>query len=321
MDNMTYILFDNDDPNNRFIDDLFDKVIVSPHKDRLIISWILGAVQALKISSKGDKIVCWYDFQAIILFWISVLTFRKRQIICLNILLKPKKSLKNKFVTYLYKIAFSSKRFYATVTSMKYGELINKMLQKDYKFYLLHDVYHDFYDIKYTGKVEHHTVFCGGRNGRDWDFMIKLAKEMPDVYFNIVVPQNVYEANIKWIPQNIRLKTNLIYRNFLIEMCKSEIVCLPLNTEAPAGLIVLFQSAANNKFIITTDTVTTSEYINASRGLAIPNEISHWKDAIELAFNNTSEVEKKVKEMKAFMINQCDEISFRNSLKNILLKL
>ena len=43
-------------------------------------------------------------------------------------------------------------------------------------------------------------------------------------------------------------------------MCQSSLVVMPLDTEAPAGLIAFFQAAANGRMSITSDTVTTREY-------------------------------------------------------------
>ena len=53
---------------------------------------------------------------------------------------------------------------------------------------------------------------------------------------------------------------------------------MPLDTEAPAGLIALFQAATYGKMVITTDTVTTREYFSGDRG--VPVSYTHlilWK--------------------------------------------
>ena len=52
-----------------------------------------------------------------------------------------------------------------------------------------------------------------------------------------------------------------IYGTFREMVRVASAVFMPLDTEAPAGLTVYFQAAANNKMIITSDTVTTEGYL------------------------------------------------------------
>lgn len=85
----------------------------------------------------------------------------------------------------------------ATVTSQNYGVHLNKMLKINKEYTLLHDVYHGDYNIGYSGITIPNSVFCGGRNGRDWNFLIKIASSMPKVVFNSVMPKNIYIINMK----------------------------------------------------------------------------------------------------------------------------
>ena len=169
-----YILFDNNDDYDFLLSD-FDGAFYSPERKSKIVSWLNGAYVALKGTKRDDTIVCWYDFQAVILFWLSKL-FSRRNIICLNILLKPKNTIKNKFVTFLYKSALKSDNFNATISSCEYGSLLNKKFGRVFHYSLLYDVYHAYYEVKMLDEVvEPKSVFCGGRNGRDWNFLFSLA--------------------------------------------------------------------------------------------------------------------------------------------------
>lgn len=284
---MIYILYDQPYINEEFISKYLDqpnRVINSPNCKHKIISWVKGAWLSLKRSRYADTIICWYDFQAIICYWICKLLFLKRRIICINLLLKDKSTIKNRIVSFLYKVALKDRQFTATVTSVEYGKWLNKKLGIEREFYLLHDVYKEEYNQHYNGTVEKNSVFCGGRNGRDWAFMLKLAKLMPNIKFNLVMPGNVFQKHQFDFSSNIVARHDLNTDDFYQVLCKSEIVCLPLNTEAPAGLIVMFQAAANDKIIISTDTVTTREYLSEGRGILCDNDFPAWKNAITIAF-------------------------------------
>lgn len=313
-----YILFDNNDANNVFISRLFDEVVVSPQVKPLLLSWLIGVWNVFKLSKKNDKIVCWFDFQAVMLFWFTKFFFSQREIVCLNLLLKPKKTLKNRIVTSLYKSALKSPKFKVTVTSTEYGDLLNKHFGCYFNYTLLHDVFHYNYKYDYKGSVIPNSVFCGGRNGRDWDFMMKIAASMPEVSFNIVVPENVFKQYKDNISSNINIKCNLSYDDFMVEMCKSEIVCLPLDTEAPAGLIVLFQAAANRKLVITTDTATTREYINSNSGYIMQNDIHKWKNAIGCSLSNKNDSVNKGNVLNRFLCTNCSEQIFIETVGSLL---
>ncbi len=314
----TYLLLDNNSADYSFLTKEFGNIVYSPKKKIKILSWLIGCFNALLESHKNDVIVCWYDFQAVILYWISIFFFQKRRIVCLNILLKDKKTIKNKIVTWLYKIALSSTKFKATITSKEYGLLLNKKFNKSFQYTLLHDVFHSDYQSYDNILVENNTVFCGGRNGRDWNFMIDIVRLMPDVKFNIVAPQNIYIQLKKLKLPNVTLKTNISLNDFLHFMCSSEIVALPLDTEAPAGLIVMFQAAAYNKLILTTDTAVTREYIGLNMGYRIPKDVLQWQQMIKKGLSQKKESSTMANNFKDFLERNCNEHIFVHNVMNLI---
>lgn len=312
---MIYLLFDNPGDKNAvsFISyKLQERVIevYSPQSNCLIVGWIKGCLKMLRLSHRNDTIVCWYDFQAILCYWLSILLFKRRKIVCINILLKDKDSLRNKVVSWLYRKALNSKRVVASVTSTEYGTHLKERLGINKKLFLLHDVFHESYLYKREFHVIPNSVFCGGRNGRDWKFMIEVAKVMPHVRFHLVMPKIIYEEFQNELPDNVIAKYNLSMEDFMKEMYSCEIVALPLDTEAPAGLIVLFQAAANMKYIITTNTMTTREYLSDGRGCLLSNDVDVWKKVITERIGN----EKGNKEASAKLLNflqtECSEEKF-----------
>ena len=320
---MIYLLFDN--PNDKekvsFITNSFSfeiKEIYSPKWDKLIIGWIIGCLTILKLSKRNDTIVCWYDFQAVLCYWLAKLSFRQRKIVCINLLLKDKATAKNKVVAWLYKKALKSKLFEASVTSVEYGIHLKKRLGINKELFLLHDVFHEDYKVNVSMDVRPKTVFCGGRNGRDWKFMLEVAKVMPDIQFLLVMPKVTYDEFHDELPGNVVAKYNLSMDDFMKEMCSCEIVALPLDTEAPAGLIVLFQAAANMKYIITTDTMTTREYLSGGRGCLLPNDVDVWTKGIcEKLGSNKSNIMASEKLLN-FLKTECSEEKFVEGVESMI---
>ncbi len=297
----------------------FDKVVYSP-KAHCLSGWIVGALSALLVSRKDDVITCWFDFQAILVWFFSKLFFKKgRIIVAINIMLKDKPTLKNRIVSNLYRHFLASDGVKATVTSSYYGEWLNKKLQLDIRFSLLHDVYHSNYQINQNSEQEERRyVFCGGKNGRDWKFMLRVSAAISDVVFVLVMPQCIYETVKNDVPSNIQILHDVPLHVFMSKLNLCSMVCLPLDTEAPAGLIVMFQAAANNKMVITTDTPTTQEYISHDRGIILPNNEKLWIKAIRDMLNNSEIRKQRAENLKKYLESECSEVSFVNRVFQII---
>lgn len=313
-----YILFDNQD-NYDFLKPNFDGVFYSPKCKNKIVSWIKGACIALRNTKKNDLIVCWFDFQAVLLFWMSLIFMRRRKIVCLNILLKDKKTFRNRIVSLLYKVALSSKNFRATTTSNEYGLLLNKKFGRNYKYVLLRDVYRSYYEFSSCKIISSQkSVFCGGRNGRDWNLFFKIAARMPEINFKAVVPSEIkktYAAEMHL--SNVLIRENIPYEEFLQEMCSSEIVIMPLDTDAPAGLIVMFQAAANEKNLIVSDTPVTREYVIDGCGYRVENDVEKWIAQIRFCLKNKEDARACASRLKKYLINECSEKKFIETIRGI----
>lgn len=70
---------------------------------------------------------------------------------------------------------------------------------------------------------------------------------MPDVTFNCVMTRDNVEKYKEKFTNNIVVKYDVSEIEFLEFMCQSQLVVMPLDTEAPAGLIAFYQAAANKK--------------------------------------------------------------------------
>lgn len=225
--------------------------------------YLLLAIRTIFRSRKEDIIVSWYDFIAVLTYWIGALTFRKRKIVAINILLKEKSTLTNRIIRFLYYRAYKSKTFYTTYTS-------RYILPKHPNAFLLNDTYvdRDKYSSPYKdcGRV----VCCAGSNGRDWRHVFKVAAQMPETKFIVIMPTSAR----RWggVP-NVKTYCNISHIEYLKLLEQSSIVFLPLNTNAPAGLIVVYEAALKSKCIIITENNVTKEYIqHQENGILINTE-------------------------------------------------
>lgn len=319
---MIYLLFDHSRLEKSFVSKLWGnsnlREVYSPNRNHKIIGWLLGIFSTLRYSRKNDVIICWFDFQAVLTYWLSFLTFRRRDIVCINVMLKDKDSFRNRIVGSLYKKALSSTKFRASVTSAEYGEWLNRRFNANFRFQLIRDVFHEYYTLPEVVLEQPNSVFCGGNNGRDWNFMLKVAKILPDVNFHFVMPKQLYESIKGDVPRNVTVRCNIPYLEFMREMCAAAIVALPLNTIAPAGLIVLFQAAANHRLVMMTDTVTTRGYITPERGVLLQNDVYKWVENIKHFLANPLERHVKSNCLRHFLETECSEQMFVKDLQKMV---
>lgn len=289
-----------------------------------LMGWIKGAHDILHRSKKGDIIFCWFDFQGICCFLLSKLTFRRRHIVSLNVMLKLHRSFKGIIYAFLYKIAFSSRDFYASVTSAEYGNYLNKVFHINRKFPVIHDCwshksYKNRYQIKDTDlpSVESNSVFMGGQSSRDWDFAFEVAEAMPDVRFNFVMPDGLYEKYRNRLQSNINLRHGISSKEFYELMYVSSIVMMPIATEAPAGLIVMFYAAVDGKLYITNRTATSCEYITEERGCILPLDIKIWAREIRYYLSHMEEATEKAHRLRLWLETECSGEKYVEGMKKI----
>ena len=297
-------------------------VVFSKNYSQRVMRYLSGAVSVIRQSHRCDTLVCWYDAQAIVTWWLCHLLFLKRRIVCLNLLLKQKDTWKNRMASWLYKQALTANNFKATVTSRDYGKWLNGKLSIEVDYTLLHDVYHDYYEQPELKESDQNVVFCGGCYGRDWALMIEIAKITPNVFFSLVMQHRDYiyvmERYGKCLPENIKIEHDIPYKEFMKRLCQSKIVCMPLDCEAPQGLIVMFESAANEKLILTSDTPTTREYFDKEQLLGKSPE--EWRDKIYRYLTDEYHRKQKAKEFHQFLKEECSEKVFARTVRELVEK-
>ena len=307
---MIYLLIDENHSHaydfiGRLSSHAFVEVRPSTNNSRKEIQWLSGVLKVIRSSRKDDCLVFVFDFQAVLAWWICHVFGIRRRILCINLMLDHKDCFRNRFVSAMYRKALPAVNFTATVTSEEYGAWLNSVLGISADYCLLRDVYHEEY--RTDSPAPSSDVFCGGRNGRDWALMLQLADSMPDVSFTLVVPPDIAEQMKNNVPSNATVLTGLSSGEFVARLAASRVVCLPLTKQAPAGLIVLFQAAANKRPVITSDTVTMKSYCSEGRGVLLPNRPEAWKEAISCCLEDKAMASAMAAAMRDFCRVNCSE--------------
>lgn len=295
----------------------------SPVMSRKYLTWLAGAWKVMRASKKGDIIVSVYDFQGVLCYWIGLLTMRQRKILGINLLLKEKSSLRNRVARFLYRRALKSRWFQTTVSTADYGNRMVRYLRLDRRLPLLRDVFYDSYltEAEAMPHSDGGYVFSGGRNGRDWNFLLKVAAGLPHIKFRLAMPATVL-AGMKErqtpISPNVECQCDLSMHEFNALIAGSSLVALPLDTESPAGLIVVFQAAAHNKPIIITDTVSTHDYVSDGKGFPIKNDTDTWQHTIQHIFSHPQEAAHSARQLAAFITTHCSEARYVARIEEII---
>lgn len=283
-----------------------------------IDGWYRGCREALRQSSRQDVIISRFDFQAILLWWICKLTFRNRNIVCINIMLKDKTTLKNKVAGILYKLPLAADNFVASANSQEYMEWIKTRLGVRNELFLLHDVCKKEYILPDKTEPASRYVFTGGGGSRDWDFAFKLAEIVPELEFKFVMIETDYKKYKDKNLKNVSIYHDIPYVDFIEKIANAFVVCLPLSVQTPAGLIALFQAGANHVPVIITSTLASREYVTEKRGECLPPEIDLWARRLRHMMCNNEESIHKADNFYDFLYAECSEECYADQIKKMI---
>lgn len=102
------------------------------------------------------------------------------------------------------------------------------------------------------------------------------------------------------------------------EMANSCLVCLPLNTEAPAGLMVVFQAAGCKKPVLITKTVTSEEYVTPERGCPLERDIEEWISAIDYYLKHADVGNQKAMALYDFCRSRCGIEQYSKGIQTLI---
>lgn len=252
--------------------------------------------------SEDDVIVAWFDIIGVYVSILSRLFFKPRKILALNIMIKNKKSFFNKSLLTLYKYGLNNKYFFTTVNSRELINFYNKFLDlnKDRVFYLP-DSYAPFQKALTFNESEE-FVFCGGRNGRDWELILKIAIRLPNIPFVFVMKKSDLPVII---PPNVKIYHDIPHTEFFKILSQCKILCLPLSTKSPSGIMVIQAASILKKLIISSKTPSTGLYVKGgvliedqNEDMYINNIIHFWDNKKERSII-TSKQELHIRELSS----------------------
>jgi glycosyltransferase involved in cell wall biosynthesis len=280
------------------------------------------ANQVLAKSKKDDIIICWLDVIAIYILLLSKLFGRRRKIIAINIMFNDNPSIITRIKKWSMRRLLSNKNIYPTVTSVSLSQFYQNIFNLPAKdFFVLHDTYgtrrKKLQNREYkTENVKY--VFCGGTNGRDWDTLIKIAEQLPDLKFVIVGPHK--DTLGEDYPSNIDYHYNIPYDKFIELLVNSTLLALPLNTEAPAGLIVLLEGALLSKAIVTTDNITMRAYISSGNNgyLVGKGDYKEFAGKISEVFSNEQIKKSFGEKLNQAIIEKCSPETYVKDIIGIV---
>lgn len=117
------------------------------------------------------------------------------------------------------------------------------------------------------------------------------------------------------------VKSDVPEKEFLEFMCQSQLVVMPLDTEAPAGLIAFYQATANGKMVITSDTATTQEYFTNGRGSLSERNVEDWKNKIQYYLQHRAEADSSAANFRDFLGNEYSEENYAKGLWEMHIKI
>ena len=183
----------------------------------------------------------------------------------------------------IYLKALNDKNFFATTHSTKLIEHYQRLFgfQAD-RVFLLHDSFQEDWEVAESSVTEK-SVFCGGDAARDWATLLRVARMLPEIKFICIARRKCFDfcdipANVEW---HFDVTSELFYEK--LKSCM--IVALPLDSFAPAGLIVMMRAALLGKPIIITETPSTKNYID--------NGINGWL----ISVGDHDELERRIGEL------------------------
>ncbi len=263
----------------------------------------------------NDIVIFWYDFMGVLFEHLSRLNRKKRKIIILNILLKKKKTIKNKLAKILYRKSLIKSNVLSTVTSFEYGQYIADYLKIKNNFKLLRDPYHIVDNINSNDES---YLFCGGRNGRDWDFIFDVANTLKDINFHFVLSKDDYLKFKDKKSNNIKIMHDISLEEFEKELKSSMFLTIPLNTDSPAGLLAFYQAAQFEKCIMTSTNIVAKEYLSNDKGICLDKDVSIWVKAIKELIEQPNTRKKLALNFKRYLETECNEIMYLNEINNLI---
>jgi glycosyltransferase involved in cell wall biosynthesis len=226
------------------------------------------AFRAIRQSKPGDVVVSWNFIIGAFLGAACRLLRKERVVLSLNMIAHNKQGAVAFLREKVYNYAFAFPTFLFTVNS---EEILQHYLST-YKIdraraFILPDPYLPTYTERPFHTAEGY-VFCGGEAQRDWKTFFEAAARLPHRRF-VGVARRKYLPKDVSIPPNVTMHYDIDVAEFDRLLANAAVVALPLLTEMPAGLIVMYKSIFFSKPLIITRTSAIENYLDDGRSAVL----------------------------------------------------
>lgn len=258
-------------------------------------------IKAMRVSKKGDLVVCWSQWSG--LFFNLLPGAGKRKIISFNWLTPTI----NKKTRYIYAKALNNPNLVAIINSK---DNLKKLLEdynvdnKHNNIHYIPDVFDDqkgFYKPQWAANGTY--GFIGGRANRDWELFFEVAKRCGNILFHAVASRADWDNNWK-CPDNVTLHFDLTEEDYKKLLQEAYVVMIPLKEDKVSGLVNILKSVQLGKVVLTTKIPVTEEYFpdNLRRYLAEKGNVDQWCRNLEEVFSFNEEAYVQYVENMQFYI-------------------
>lgn len=297
---VNYRVFDNADDGKRRLAKWY-KIINT-------VECIKLAVDALRCAEEGDVIVSMCATPGI---FASLLNKRRIKILVLNLLchITDKPGVIEKLRDHIYRKALDKANVWATCNAQEDVLKYNKKFSIGYNGHVVHLPDGIEMDNNYFTEADNTEqdcnidVFSCGASARDWDTFTKVAEQLQNSKFHVIV--RACDWNCEYDRDNVSTEFNVPHEKYVEKLKRSKIVFLPLKSQMTAGLLVMFDAVKNGKIVIITDNSTTRQFV--------PDKL---KQIMLVEMGNAFDASKKLK--KVLSLSRSERLEIINEEKSYL---
>ena len=224
----------------------------------------LRSIIAIFLSSKNDIIVTWSNTQG---FMIESLCRRlriKRKIVSFMWIRVPNKCID------MFKKSFENENFMPIVNNKNLETEFKEVFRLEkWNGFFLPDVFDEMDGFKKPIYRSKKYIFAGGFNNRDWDVLLKVVKETPNMDYIIVCDKNAIKDGVR-LP-NLTIDEKIPIEKYHTLMSEAFVTICPLKENTTSGLINILKSAQFGIPCISTRLDVTAMYYSDSMGKLLYN--------------------------------------------------
>ena len=231
-------------------------------------------------SKKGDVVICWSPLSSWIFYLLTFGGLMKRYMVCMN-WLSPNSNMKVKWKNKMLAVNKRCRVVVNSPESIQQWKNILRLNDTD-NFCHITDVYDERVPFKHIVHRTKDYIFTGGMNNRDWNVVMQLAANNPDLRFVCCALKSDFMDKVKIAPpQNVKIYFNTESGHYYELLAGSYLVLLPLCTQRVSGLINIIRSAQEGIICLTSDIPSTSQYYSEKdKDLLIPFEMNIWQERL-----------------------------------------